>query len=86
MQAGDAAENVGRPVARIVVQERSAAGELVLEIRQLAAARAAIDVVLAADASARCGGRPAPRCEVGQISTSSSTTSPGLSGCFLSWV
>src|SRR3954469_1167649 len=49
MQAGDAAEDRRRPVARIVVQEWPAAGELVLEVRQLAAARARIDVVLAAD-------------------------------------
>src|SRR5690349_7903140 len=49
MQAGGAAEDRRRPVARIVVQERPAAGELVLEVRQLAAAWAGIDVVLAAD-------------------------------------
>src|SRR5215510_13951316 len=49
MQAGRAAEDRRRPVARIVMQERPAAGELVLEIRELAAARACIDVVLAAD-------------------------------------
>src|SRR5215468_11786660 len=49
MQAGGSAEDRGRPVARIVVQERPATGELVLEIRQLAAARPRINVVLAAN-------------------------------------
>src|SRR6185437_2972624 len=48
MQAGGAAEYGGRAVARIVVQEWTAAGELVLEVRQLAAAGAAVFVVLAA--------------------------------------
>src|SRR5262245_11618845 len=52
MQAGDAAEDIRGPVARVVVQERPAARELVLEVRQLASARAAIDVVLAADGQA----------------------------------
>src|SRR5262245_38782058 len=52
MQAGDAAKDVRRPVAGVVVQEWSAARELVLEVRQLAPARTAIDVVLAADAQA----------------------------------
>ena len=49
MQARVAAEDVRRPVARIIVQERPAAGELVLEIRQPSAARPGIFVVLAAD-------------------------------------
>src|SRR5262249_43538379 len=49
MQRSRAAEDRRRPVARIVVQERSAAGEHVLEVRQLAAARAGVDVILAAD-------------------------------------
>src|SRR5260370_40996102 len=52
MQTGGAAEDRRWPVTRIVVQERSAAGELVLEVRQLAATRAGIDVVLAADRQA----------------------------------
>src|SRR5450631_876165 len=58
MQRGGAAENGGRAVARIVVQERAAAGELVLEVRQLAAAGAAIFVILAAhrQADAIAGG------------------------------
>src|SRR3954453_13252116 len=49
MQAGGAAEDCPRPVARIVMQEGPAAGELVLEIGQLASARPCIDVVPAAD-------------------------------------
>src|ERR1700733_1251135 len=49
MQSGDAAENLRWPVAHVVMQERAAAGELILEIRQPSAAAAGIDVVLAAD-------------------------------------
>src|SRR5436309_11980442 len=49
MQRGRAAEDRGRPVTRVVMQERPAASELVLEVRELAAARARVDVVLAAD-------------------------------------
>src|SRR5690348_16168311 len=49
MERGDAVEDLHRAVGGIVVQERSAAGELVLEIRQLAAAAAAVFVILAAD-------------------------------------
>src|SRR5262245_66665751 len=52
MQRGAAAEAIRGPVAGVVVQEWPAARELVLEVRQLAAARTAIDVVLAADAQA----------------------------------
>jgi hypothetical protein len=33
MQGGGAAKNRGRPVFRFVVQERTAAGQLVLEVR-----------------------------------------------------
>ena len=61
MQAGGAAENLRRPVARIVVQERPAAGELVLEVRQPPAAGAAIFVVLAADGERDAIARRAPR-------------------------
>src|SRR5665647_3659912 len=49
MQAAGAAKDGGGSVARIVVQERTAAGQFVLEVRQLAAAAAAIFVILAAD-------------------------------------
>src|SRR5262245_35430834 len=49
MQRGDAVEDLWRPVLRIVMKERPASRELVLEVRELAAARAGIDVVLAAD-------------------------------------
>src|SRR5436190_21813473 len=52
MQTGGAAEYSGRPVARIVMQERPAASELVLEVRQLAAARPRINVVLTTDGEA----------------------------------
>src|SRR4051812_33594825 len=52
MQAGGSGEHVGGPVARIVVQERPAARQLVLEIRELAPARAAVDVILAPDGQA----------------------------------
>src|SRR5215831_18749428 len=48
VQAGDAAEDVLGTIARIVVQERPATRELVLEVRQLAAARPGIDIILAA--------------------------------------
>src|SRR5207244_7076900 len=49
VQAGHAAEDVERTVARIVVEEGTASCELVLEVRELAAARAGMDVVLSAD-------------------------------------
>src|SRR5262245_50726162 len=52
MQAGDAVEDIRGPVAGVVVEEWPAARELVLEVRQLAAARTAIDVILATDAQA----------------------------------
>src|SRR5262249_39519552 len=52
VQGGDAAEQVERPVARIVVQEWPAACELVLEIREFPPARSGIDVVLAANREA----------------------------------
>src|SRR3954447_26101562 len=48
VQRGLAAENRGRTVARIVVQERPAAAELVLEIRQACAGCFAPLVVAAA--------------------------------------
>src|SRR5579884_3853168 len=41
-------EDIRGPVARVVVQEGTAAGELVLEVREPSAARAGIDVVGAA--------------------------------------
>src|SRR5712691_11020908 len=46
VQAGDAAEHGLGAVARVVVQERPAARELVLEIRQLAPAGTMIDIVV----------------------------------------
>src|SRR5262245_9664880 len=49
MQRGDAGEDRRRAVLWIVMQERSAAGQLVLEVRELAAARAGLVIVLAAD-------------------------------------
>src|SRR5260370_40633167 len=49
MQRGHAGENLRRAILRVVVQERAAAGQFVLEIRKLAAASAAILVVLAAN-------------------------------------
>src|SRR5216683_4060958 len=49
MQPGNAAENIGRPVDGVIVQEGSATFQLVLEIRQPPAARSAIFVILAAD-------------------------------------
>src|SRR4051812_876628 len=52
MQAGGPGEHVGGPVARIIVQERPAARKLVLEVRELAPARTAVDVILAADGQA----------------------------------
>src|SRR5262245_2764096 len=52
MQAGSAIENGRRAVARIIMQERAAPLQFVLEIRQLAAACAAIFIVLAADRQA----------------------------------
>src|ERR1700730_13908110 len=52
MQAGDAAEDGGGTIARIVVQERPATRELVLEVRQLAAARPGIDIILTAHGEA----------------------------------
>src|SRR3569833_3597673 len=59
MQCRGAVEQRFRPVAQIVVQERAATGQFVLEIRQLAARAAAIDVVLAAprERNAVTGGR-----------------------------
>src|SRR5580658_2689667 len=52
MQAGHPVVNPWRTVARIVVEERAAAGELVLEIRQPPAAASGIDVVLPTDGQA----------------------------------
>ena len=85
MNRRPAAEDRRRPVVRIVVKKRTAARELVLHVGEAAAARALVDVVLAAhrqaDAIARRdddAGRP--------DSTSSSTTSPGASGQSSSWV
>ena len=49
MQRRRTAEDLGRTIDRIVVQERSAAFQLVLEVRQPAAARAVVGVVLAAN-------------------------------------
>src|SRR3954453_12817291 len=49
MQARDAAENIGSAVRRVIVQEWTAPGELVLEVRKFAAARAGIDIVLPPD-------------------------------------
>jgi hypothetical protein len=49
MQRRHAAEDVRRPVDRIVVQERTAALQFVLEIRQFAATGAAVFVVPASD-------------------------------------
>src|SRR5262245_21551110 len=49
MQAGGAAENGRRAVARIIMQERAATPQFVLEVRQLAAARSAIFIIFAAD-------------------------------------
>src|SRR5215471_18628034 len=65
MQSGHAGENLRRAILRVVVQERAAAGQFVLEIRKLAAARAAILVVLAANGesdavSGRCHDRGWP--------------------------
>src|SRR5262249_21657689 len=51
-QAGDAAEDVHGSIARIVVEERPAPRELVLEVRQLAAARSRVDIIPAADGEA----------------------------------
>src|SRR6516164_7006925 len=49
MQSGNPAEDLWRPIARIVVHERSAAGQFVLEIRQPSAAPSRINVILATD-------------------------------------
>src|SRR6202030_2711467 len=49
MQRGDAVENLRRAILRVVMQEGAAAGQLVLEVRELAAAGAAIFIVLAPD-------------------------------------
>src|SRR6266849_8337862 len=49
VQRGHSGENLRRAILRVVVQERATAGQFVLEIRKLAAARAAILVVLAAN-------------------------------------
>ncbi len=48
MQGRLAAEDVQRPVARVVMQERPVAGELVLHVREPAAGSAGIDIVTAA--------------------------------------
>src|ERR1700682_5120962 len=71
MQRRGATKNLRRAVDRIVVQERPAAFQLVLEVRQLASARAAVFVVLAADgerdpmARRHHGrGRPAPEVQL----------------------
>src|SRR3954467_2747655 len=58
MQAGGPGKHVGGPVARMLVRERPAARQLVLEVRELASARAAVDVVLAADGQADTAGPP----------------------------
>src|SRR5262245_41538838 len=47
VQAGDAAEDIRRTVARVIVQERAATRQLVLEVRELAAARAGINIIFA---------------------------------------
>src|SRR5262249_23928670 len=52
VQAGATAEDVHGSIARIVVEKRPATRELVLEVRQLAAARPGIDIILAADGEA----------------------------------
>src|SRR5262245_35106519 len=49
MKARNAVKNRWWPIAGIVMQERTAASQLILEVRQPAAARPAIFVVLAAD-------------------------------------
>src|SRR6185437_12476964 len=49
MKRSDAIEYLHRPVGGVVMQERAAASEFVFEVRQLAAAPAAIFVILAAD-------------------------------------
>src|SRR6185312_4613038 len=49
MQGRGSAEDGRRAIARVVVQERSAARELVLEVRHFAAAGAALFVIFAAD-------------------------------------
>src|SRR5450432_1640864 len=48
MQAGGAVKYGGWPVFRFVVEEWTAAGQFVLEVRQLAATRPAIFIILAA--------------------------------------
>src|SRR5262249_10451791 len=52
MQAGRSGENLRRPIARIVMQERTASRQLILAIRQPSAAATRIDVVLATDTQA----------------------------------
>src|SRR5215471_1802150 len=49
MQSGNAAEDLWLPIARVVVHERSAAGQFVLEIRQPSAAPSRINVIFATD-------------------------------------
>src|SRR6185295_15195306 len=52
VQGGGAAEDIRRPVARVVVQEGAAASQLILEVREPPAACAGVFVVLAADREA----------------------------------
>src|SRR5262245_37760418 len=49
MQRRRAVEDLRRPIAGIVVQERAASGQLVLEVGEPSAARPVIHIVLAAD-------------------------------------
>ena len=65
MQGRNPAEDLMGTIQQIVMQERSAARELVLEVRQLASARAGIDIVLAPNSETHAvargdyyGGRP----------------------------
>src|SRR5215813_8853533 len=74
VQAGNATEDMRGTVARIVVQERAATRQLVLEVRELAAARAGINIIFAADgkADAMAGryddrGRPDLDIELGHL-------------------
>src|SRR5581483_11200608 len=52
VEAGDAGKDGGRPVAWVVVQEWPASFQFVLEIRQFAAARPTVFIILAAHAKA----------------------------------
>src|SRR5262245_55437922 len=52
MQACHSAKYISRPVKRVIMQERTASLQLVLEIRQSSAACPAVFVILAADADA----------------------------------